>query len=945
MNDFKWDFSEEYNEDDTRIFEELLGSSVAFYIYCPNVFYSHKSCPISAECRKARPKISKGEILVPDVLFSHLVGGRVENSSITVGEKCLDISDIPVSVDGHRYINAIGGAEKLGLCARIYATRFGIIGNEGDILKFDLAVKKNPHIIYAASHKVVMDNGTRTLTKEDFAAAKIKWRERLVGSEKINDLSNPDIKRKITAISKDCLEKWQSMNKGDGVVKLWGDTPPVESCELREQYGGVFALAKGYATYGSDFYKNPDLAADIRFAFKWMNENMYGDRELEGRGFRDMKAFNWWDWRVGCGEILTDALLITDELFTYEEKKKYLKVLEFVLDFWRVGDNQNFASGRMSLGPKTAVLLEDPVRMERAVKDYHIMLEIRRSGEGTHTDYSNFQHGFPYNFMYGLHNLDRVLKSASVLTGTALELSSTRYYDLYFIFLYMYEAAIYTSRAFCIFYGRGISGCEEDYAAKAVADVLPMIGNYGEEEDAVIKRFVKRSLCNEEIIAKVKARCPIVFIGLLEEILNDGSISAENDFERAHAWFTADRATQHRNGYAFALAMPSERHPSYECINNANLQGWYTGDGALYMYTKHAPNNFDGNNFISNPEIAHRIPGTTVDMRERKRASISIPHAFRPKSDKVGCMDIDNKYIVAGMDYECYNQEEDEVGEDRGYGGGKPKFISDLVAKKAYFMLDSECVCLGAGINATTASPVNTIVEHRALVKNTDGAFGSEKIFVDGEEYPNDAFYEKHGKALYVEIENTAGYFFPDKADICVRRYGLKSSVLYSDEYSAKGPMEENDTEKPFFEIRIEHGKNPENAAYAYAIYPYATGRALRRTVGNPEFKIISNTPMCQAVAKEKIGFLGMVFYEGCECAGVRVSAPSTVAVIEKDGELKIKIAEPTQKADTVTVEILRPLTLISADARFTVECAKTTKLTLDTSYSVGEGYEATFKI
>ena len=117
------------------------------------------------------------------------------------------------------------------------------------------------------------------------------------------------------------------------------------------------------------------------------------------------------------------------------------------------------------------------------------------------------------------------------------------------------------------------------------------------------------------------------------------------------------------------------------------------------------------------------------------------------------------------------------------------------------------------------------------------------------------------------------------------------------------------------------------------------------RTVSKPEFKIISNTTVCQAVTKEKIGFTGMVFYEGGECCGIKASAPLLVAFTEKDGKLKIKIAEPTQKQDTVTLEILRPLTLISANARFTVECKETTKLTLDTSLSVGEGYEAEFKI
>ncbi len=366
-------------------------------------------------------------------------------------------------------------------------------------------------------------------------------------------------------------------------------------------------------------------------------------------------------------------------------------------------------------------------------------------------------------------------------------------------------------------------------------------------------------------------------------------------------------------------------------------------DGTLYLYTNNDKNAFDGVNFVLNKRLAQRMPGTTVDVRPRPEVSIS-EGAFGSK-EKVGWMDFDKKYIVAGMDYECYGR---DVGEDdyvdTGYGGGNPKFPNDLVAKKAYFMFDDECVCLGAGINSTMNEDVITTVEHRRLVQTENDPKGQDKVTVNGNEMPYEVFETSFDKPKYATVEGFAGFVFSDAENITVSKYmyaidpnGLKGDTPKPPEFAQK--------ERPFIEMIINHGKNPTNASYAYAVLPYANEEKTKKYASDPDFEIISNTPECQAVREKNLGITGIIFYEAGECCGIKVDTAAIVTFSDRDGEFKIKVCEPTNKVNKVTVEINKKLEPVVIDNRYDITLSETTSLVLNTKDSVGEGYEATFKM
>ena len=44
------------------------------------------------------------------------------------------------------------------------------------------------------------------------------------------------------------------------------------------------------------------------------------------------------------------------------------------------------------------------------------------------------------------------------------------------------------------------------------------------------------------------------------------------------------RVMKREEKYAFGIAMHSSTIGNYEAMNGENLKGWYTGDGAYYLY-------------------------------------------------------------------------------------------------------------------------------------------------------------------------------------------------------------------------------------------------------------------------------------------------------------------------------------------------------------------------
>ena len=908
-----------FGDADSKKFDEMISDGAAAFIYSKKMLIRGERCAYP-ESNKARAIAKGGVVYVPVSFFEKYIGGKLPTlpeSSFTFDKdvKC---------------VNAMQCAEALGLKARLfYEDRLFIIASEDTLEKISADFKLEE----AGAYAVFGDYDASGFTSEDYRYAKDLWRERLVGSRKINDLSDPDIVAKIKYADAKCKEAFESYNRSADRVILWGDKAPTESDDLWRQYQKIEALAVGWGTWGGEYYRDESVLAVILDALQWMYENMYGEAVMEHRGWHSVYGFNWWHWYVGAPEALTNVMLIIEDHLTNTQKAEYLKCYKWVRTvLYAPPNDRGAASGRILAGAKCALLLEDKEYLEKLQVDCDATMGIAEYGAGIHkADYVNWSHHFPHNISYGAVNIQRGLFVASVLASTPLDISGPRRYNQFNLVKYCYEPSMYRMQGFVMFSGRSTFGEENSYGASILAAALPMIGCFGEDEDAFIKRFIKRNACYPEAIKKVKGHCSIYDCAMLNSILNDESISSENDYEYAHAWFTGDRAAQHRDGYAIGIAMSSRREMAYESINSANKTGWHTADGATYLYTDYDFSQFDGKNFIMNNEnIAYRFPGTTEDSQPRVARSISNQYHWVPENTFAGSLQVDKKYIAAGMDFIAFHNEgPDLVPDDSGYGGSNPTHFNDLRAKKAWFCLDGEIVCLGAGIKSTMDSPVSTTVEHRRIVDRENDR--PTVSYTACGSVANDVYATEcegvYDKARYVLLSGHAGYIFPTDASVKVKRYT----------HAEAGGQD-------FFEIGIQHGKNPDGATYEYIIMPYATEQKLEKYIAAPTVKT-HNTPQCQAVVKESLGLTLAVFHEAGEYGGITVSAPCILSVAKRDGETTLSISDATHKAKFITVTLNGKKNVISAPREVTVDdFGENTKIIVKTAFAHGRKFEIRYE-
>ena len=875
----------------------------AVFLYSDHVYSDAGICRYCADDPSVRTVALKGEIFVPTLLFTDFCGAalRKEGETVVLSRNgnvfCFRLGEQGSYREGAQlYVPLAVTARALGLAAGTYEEgRLAVVGEMRHLAVLDA----DAALAHAGCYLVLGGYDPSTFTPEDYRAARANWRCRLVGSPQINDLSDPTIREKVASVSKECERTWKTMNRAPDRPVLWGDSAPVESQELEKQYAGLVRMAKGWGTYGSDYYLNEDLHRDILDGMRWMYEHMYGEAEIAGTGWRDAHLFNWWYWYIAAPEAITDISFIREDSFTQEEKRTYLKCFDWLGTFMRRGMRRDMALSRICICTKVALALCDGKRLREEYVDFDLLLGLGETEEGPRVDYTQWTHGFPMNIGYGRLNLDRVLYTVSGLTGTALVFQSPKLYNLFSIVKYMFEPAIYRARGFMMLYGRSTSWAELDAGAAALAYMLAMIGMFGRDEDAYLKHMIKRHAVNEEAVAAIRRVGNIADCVLLDSILRDPTVSADNDYEYAHAWFTGDRASQQRHNYAIGIAMTSRREFCYECINGQNMTGWHTGDGATYLYTEYDDHPYDGEHFLAkNIRIAYRFPGTTEDARERKICSIGSAFAWHPPRDFAGALQIEDKYLVAAMDFEAYHFEGPvSEAKDMGYGGPLPIHHNDLTAKKAWFCFDNEIVALGAGITSTMHSAVSTTVDHRRLVGEERRLMLSQAGTICA--LPQEDFDITCRDASWALLEGHAGYVLLSPGELSVTRYRCD--------------------DQPYFCLGIEHGENPADAAYAYAILPYAGAQDLDRYAAAPDVDILANTAHLQAVRENRMGLTGYVFYKAGQCGELTASAPAITTVRERDGTLSFSMTDPTHRQTEVTFTLDRPLTLARADRGVTV--------------------------
>ena len=741
-----------------------------------------------------------------------------------------------------------------------------------------------------------------------------------------------------------------------------------EEEKLTSLYSHILYMTQSYADYGSQYYHNPELLADIIKALDYGYDNFYGSYLLENG-----TVGNWFPWDIGVPLNLLPTLVYLRNDLTPAQIDKYLSPYDYLQPFPE-GNASNLSNMAMCV-MLASCLRKDAERLaiaEYFFKQVFEYVTIDQMGLGTDggffTDGSFIQHGVtPYHGSYGVSLMQGLPTIMYMTSGTEFDMRGGVSDNQFDFVTDSFMHVMYGNALMATTNGRAVgTGGEKWNFQQLLIAFIQMYSyvprEYKDEFASTVRTLMYR------YGSSLATSVPVPFYELANELYYDESVPLiENNYTKVMG--NMARVVQHGPEYGVAIALSSKRIVKYESINGANFTGWYHGDGMIYIYTDYADYSADFY-FYSNPYL---MPGTTVNSAHRKRGNI---HPTIP-----------NKYAFAGgVEQGEYGVSGFHLGYD--WGTTRDTFFAqadaNIDAKKSYFMFDNEIVCLGSNVRDTSGTAVRTVVENRIWrdtdklsingIEITDSALhitniltpnsGKDNSYYSRFDHPASSvltsdYHEAVTGVRTMHFTNMGGYVFLDDAEKDGNTLKYSKTVITGD--ASTGTINNNSATgtKSFLEITLDHGTGNSslNAAYTYVYLPEASATETEQYYANPDVKIIARTGELHSVLETSLRTLGAVFFNADTLTLNEKETPVTKIVAKngccvmistnEKGETKISVSDPTNSLTSMTLDIdMRDISKVIAanDGIVSLINGNTLTLKIDCTGNVGNTYNVTVK-
>jgi len=858
-----------------------------------------------------------------------------------------------------------------------------------------------------------------TYATADWDALRNNWKVSICGDDTV-DWSDPEIQKIVgqtnssgvssSGISYNGGKYWRDLESNrSNSGRIFGSTNitiTVASDTMRKQFGYLLYMAKAYGTRGTvytykdssgnlvtqNLYQNQDLRNAIFYGLQKGSDAFfnYDKWYAQKNSSTATSYYNWWDWAYGAPSPILETLLVMYPFKTTAEKNtanELIATCRTMIDTIRPNndgktDETTISNRRTRLRicGMIAALKQDTALIEQTRTNLVDFLNKNDGGNGVQMDNSYVAHNyFAYEGCYGVQNLcERIIGSYYVMAGTAFELSASNKHNQVDWILKTFAPAMHNGVTLLQGNGRFPSN-GRSYGRYALTAALQLLGCFEPEDDLQLIQFIRSAVVRdtEEETKKLYSALAValgdvMLVQRLKECVFEYNVSRDDGIS-AQMRYRNDRAVQHTKNYTVGLAMSSRRIATHESINGANRYGWYTADGALYVYDDTTTISYDqyGSNFNLYANM-YRIPGTTEENSTSRKPNCQklayfpgmtyTASGWTQAMNKdgvdagafVGGVELDGQFIAAAMDFEAYSWssaestvEKTKVKSPVDRNNLKQVLTSDLTAKKSYFMFDNEIVCVGSDIDFSTRSnSVYTYVDNRELLEKTtvDGVttYGTEDIIVDGVtlEKVNSFSTKKYTDPKWVYAENFGGYVFPKGGNVTIQKTYRESSADGDDtndsynQYSVG--LAAKNGKHSFFEMWVDHGSKPVNGSYSYVMLPGMTPEETQGYSSHPDISIVKNTTSLHVVKENTLGITAMVFWKAGTYGDITVDKPMIVMVRERDGMYTISASDPTQELTGGTITINRNLHTWDVSSKITV--SGTSKKTLKINFSGAKG-------
>ena len=652
----------------------------------------------------------------------------------------------------------------------------------------------------------VADTNTQT---PNYEKLKNTWLDVNYGYDKYDE-SNPDMKKKFEATENEAKKLLSEMKTESGRTYLWESSKDIDtkSADMTRTYRNIEKISEAMK------HKNTKLKTDenktkVKDALEWLHKNAYGkepDKKVADltSNFKNKTSrntnLNWWDYEIGTPRALTNTLILLQEDFTDEEKKKYTAPIKtFAPDSDKilssVGKSEPAKGGNLVDISKVklleSIIEEDKDMTKNSIDSFNKVFTYVQSNStgkernGFYKDGSYIDHqDVPYTGAYGVVLLEGISQMMPMIKETPFKETSQNDTILKSWIDDGFMPLIYKGEMMDLSRGRAISRENETSHSASVTvmkSLLRLSDAMDESTKAKYKKIVKTSVKSDSSYKQNDYLSSYSDISKMKALMEDSTLSTNDLTQQLKIYNDMDRVTYHNKDldFAFGLSMTSKNVARYESINGENLKGWHTGAGMSYLYNSDVKHYRD--NFWATADMKRLAGTTTLDNEEPKE---------NKNSDKtfVGGTKFDDQHASIGMEFE--NQDK------------------TLTAKKSYFILNDKIVFLGTGIKSTDSSknPVTTIENRKA---------NDYKLYKDDTQTTNSDNQETN--SLFLEstnsTQNNIGYHFLNESKITVKKESHTGK--WSDINKSQKDIQKTDE---YYEVTQKHSNT--DSKYAYVLYP-----------------------------------------------------------------------------------------------------------------------------
>ncbi|MDR1022796.1 MAG: glycoside hydrolase family 88 protein [Prevotellaceae bacterium] len=600
-------------------------------------------------------------------------------------------------------------------------------------------------------------------------------------------------------------------------------------------------LALAYTLSTSSYFESGDLHAKISAALNYWHT-------------QDPRSTNWYMQQIGCPQRVGVILILMRAGHTPLPDELESKMTQRMKDIGGRPDqsgSQGTGANKIDIATHwvyRACLTKNEEDLDFGAQQVYYPIELTTATEGLQHDLSIMQHGPQfYTGGYGSSFAGNVVNMAVYLRETPYAISGEK---LSILTRFVRESYMRIIRGKYFLYnvlGRGLArpGALEQ---SSLADLFGKT-KFLDPDNAALY---------DSAVARLR-----------------GTQHGGYGLEKKHThFFRADYTLYTAPDYTFDVRMASSRTYRNENGNGENLKGYFLAEGATAIAV-------DGDEYVDIFPVWEwtKIPGITAPQK----ATIPKPGEWGTPGTSL---------FAGGVSDGVYGAS--------AYALNDQSYSINTAAKKAWFFLGKEVVCLGAGIQSSAAEPVNTTVNQCLLKGDVTVSFnGSESIAAPESSHA-------YSSAGWIH-HNKVGYIFPQEGDL-----KMETKSQSGNWNAISTPYSSDNVTKSVFKLWFDHGVKPSGASYAYIVVPGVDLSAMR-SYSASDVEILANTDSVQAVRHKTLGVVQAIFYRAASLAGgsFTLRTDKACAVMLKDivsASVKVHVADPSQTVSTLKLRFTSPV-------------------------------------